>query len=96
MYKAKPKFMLFNGTYLKHYDSSGIWVAQSVKRPISAPVVISWFVGSRPTLGSVLTARSLEPASDSVSVSASLFLCPYRAHALSLSLSKTNIKKKEE
>ena len=45
----------------------GAWVAQSVKRPTSAWVVISRFVGSSPTSGYVLTARSLEPASDSVS-----------------------------
>ena len=43
------------------------WVAQSVKPPTSAQVMISQFVGSSPVLGSVLTARSLEPASDSVS-----------------------------
>ena len=43
--------------------------AQSVKRSASAQVTISRFVGSSPTLGSVLMARSLEPASDSVSPS---------------------------
>ena len=46
-------------------------VAQSVERPTSAQVTISWFVGSSPPLGSVLTAQSLEPASDSVSPSLS-------------------------
>ena len=45
----------------------GAWVAQSVKRPTSAQVMISQLVGSSPTSGSVLTARSMEPASDSVS-----------------------------
>ena len=35
-----------------------VWLAQ---------VVISWFVGLSPALGSVLIAQSLEPASDSVS-----------------------------
>ena len=40
----------------------GAWVAQSVKRLTSAQVVISPFVGSSPASGSVLTARSLEPA----------------------------------
>ena len=44
----------------------GAWVAQSVKRLTSAQVMISQFVSSSPTLGSVLTAQSLEPASDSV------------------------------
>ena len=42
-------------------------MAQSVKHPTSAQVMISLFVGSSPPSGSVLTARSLEPASDSVS-----------------------------
>ena len=52
----------------------GAWVAQAVKRPISAhhlQVMISQFMSSSPTLGSVLTAQSLEPASDSVSRSLS-------------------------
>ena len=48
----------------------GAWVAQSVKRPTSAQVMISWFVSSSPASGSVLTAQSLEPGSDSVSPSA--------------------------
>ena len=42
-------------------------MAQSVKRPNSAQVMISRFVSSSPALGSVLTAQSLEPVSDSVS-----------------------------
>ena len=40
--------------------SRGAWVAQSVKRPTSAQVMISRFVGSSPVSGSVLTAQSLE------------------------------------
>ena len=62
----------------------GAWVAQSVKHPTSAQVMISWFVGSRPASGSVLTAQSLESALDPVSPSLSaplLFL-----FCLSLSL----------
>ena len=47
----------------------GASVAQSVKRPTSTQVMISRFVGSSPTSGSVLTAQSLEPVSDSVSPS---------------------------
>ena len=47
----------------------GAWVAQSVKRPTSAQVMISQFVSSSPALGSVLTAQSLEPALDSISPS---------------------------
>ena len=70
----------------------GAWVAQSVECRTSAQVMISRFVGSSPVWGSVLTARSLEPASDSVSpsfsdhsvFSLSLFLSLY----LSLSLSQ--------
>ena len=77
----------------------GAWVGQSVKHLTSAQVVISLFVGSSPTLSSVLTVQSLEPALDSVSPSISLSLCPSSAHALSLclslSLSKINIEKKK-
>ena len=42
-------------------------VAQLFKRLTSAQVMISPSVSMSPTLGSVLTAQSLEPASDSVS-----------------------------
>ena len=52
-------------------NSRGTWVAQSVKRPTLAQVMISRFMGSSPALGSVLTAQSLEPISDSVSPSLS-------------------------
>ena len=58
---------------------SGAWVAQSVERLTLAQVMSSQFVSSSPTSGSVLTAQSLEPASDSVSPSLSapppLMLC---------------------
>ena len=47
----------------------GAWVAQSVEQPTSAQVMISQSVGSSPASGSVLTAQSLEPVSDSVSPS---------------------------
>ena len=70
---------------MSHRDNDrGTWVAQSVERPTSAQVVISRFVGSSPASGSVLTAWSLEPASDSVSPA----LCPSPACTLSLSLSQ--------
>ena len=62
--------------------SQGAWVAQSVERPTSARVTISRFVSSSPASGSVLTARSPEPASDALSPS----LCPSPARALSVSL----------
>ena len=74
------------GHKIKGPHSGGAWVAQSVKRLTSAQVMISQFMSSSPTSGSVLTAQSLEPASDSVSPSLSapppLVLC--------LSLSKIN------
>ena len=72
----------------------GAWVAQSVKRPTLAQVMISWFLSWSPVSGSVLTVWSLEllrilclplslphPHSDSVSLSLSL----------SLSLSKNKL-----
>ena len=61
-------------------------MAQSVEHPASAQVMISAFMSSSPTSGSVLTGQTLEPASDSVSPSLSapplLVLC--------LGLSKMN------
>ena len=66
-------------------NTRGAWVAQSVKRPTSAQVMISRSVSSSPASGSELTAQSLEPVSNSVSPSLSapslLMLC--------LSLSQT-------
>ena len=62
----------------------GAWVAQSVGRPTSAQVMISQFVNLSPASGSVLTARSLGPASDSVSPSLSVPPLP----TLCLSLSQ--------
>ena len=61
----------FDGVYVAVCEWRGAWLAQSVKRPTSAQVMISRFVGSSPASGSVLTARRLEPASDSVSPSLS-------------------------
>ena len=61
-------YMMF-GFYFKIIQERGTWVVQSVKRPTSAQVTISWFMRLSPTSGCVLTARSLEPASDSVSPS---------------------------
>ena len=49
----------------------GAWVAQSVKRPTSAQVMISRSVSLSRRSGSVLTVQSLEPVSDSVSPSLS-------------------------
>ena len=58
--------------FLKSELCWGAWVAQSVKHPTSARVVISRFVSSSPSLGSVLTAQSVEPASNSVPPSLSV------------------------
>ena len=70
----------------------GTWVAQSVECPTSAQVMILWFLGSSPMLGSGLTAQSLEPALDSGSPPLSapplLMLC------LCLSLRNKHLKKK--
>ena len=72
----------------------GAWVAQSVRRPTSAQVMISQFVSLSPALGSVLTTQSLEPVSDSVSPSLSappqLTLCHTLSLPFSLSLSLKN------
>ena len=62
-------------------EQKDAWVAQLVS-PTSAQVMIMQFMGLSPTLGSVLTAQSLEPAWDSVSPP----LCPSPTHILSLSL----------
>ena len=69
----------------------GTWVAQSVKCLGSAQVVISQSVGSSPTSGSALTAQHLE-----LLRLLCLPLCPSPSHALTLSLSKINIKKLKE
>ena len=45
--------------------SGSAWVAQLVKHPTSLQVMISQFMRSSTASGSVLTARSLEPAWDS-------------------------------
>ena len=59
-------------------------MAQSVERPTAALAVISCFMSSSPASGPVLTAQSLEPASDSVSPS--LSAPPLLVLCLSLSL----------
>ena len=60
---ATPK--LLGNCFLKCLHQ-GAWVAQSVKCPTLAHITISQLMGLSPALGSVLTAQSLEPASDSV------------------------------
>ena len=51
-------------------------MAESVKRPTSAQVMILQLMGSNPASGSVLTTQTLEPASDSMSPSISLSAPP--------------------
>ena len=71
-------------------------MAQSIKCPTSAQVIISQLMSLSRASGSVLTAQSLEPASDSVSpsLSAPLLLTLCLSLSLSLSLSKINKLKK--
>ena len=77
-----------NSSHVANLDRKvrGAWVAQAVKHPTVAQVMISRFMSLSPALGSVLTAQSLDPALNSVSPSLSapppLTLC------LSLSPSK--------
>uniref|UniRef100_A0ABI7WJF9 Nuclear receptor subfamily 2 group F member 2 n=1 Tax=Felis catus TaxID=9685 RepID=A0ABI7WJF9_FELCA len=71
-------------------------VAQSVKHLTSARVMMSQFVGSSPVSGSVLTARSLEAAWDSVSPSLSAPPLLARAHSLSLKSKYTFLKIKKK
>ena len=68
------------------FKNRGACVVQSVKCPTSAQVMISQLVSSSPASGSVLTAPSLEPASDSVSPS--LSAPPLLTLCLSLSTNK--------
>ena len=67
-------------------------MAQAVERPTSAQVTILQSMGSSPASGSVLTAQSLEPASDSVSpsLSAPPLLTSMLSLCLSVSLSLKN------
>ena len=79
-----PTFLYYNCMFINLTLKVNVWLNQlSVWQ---AQVMISWFKSSSPTLGSVLTAHSLEAASGSVSPSLSapplLMLC--------LSLSKIN------
>ena len=64
----------------------GACVAKLVDHTTLAQVMISRFTGSNPVSGSALTVQSLEPASDSVSIS----VCPSPALTVSLSVSLKN------
>ena len=86
---ASPGFQVYSKAgvlettkLLRTNELGGAWVAQLVERPTSAQVMILQPVSSSPASGSVPTARSLEPASDSGSPFLSLLLpC---SHSLSL------------
>ena len=84
-YLPIPRLQIYSSMF-KILTFRGTWVAQSVKHLILAQVVISQSVGLNPSLGSVLTAQSPEPALDSVFPSLSLPLA-LLVCALSLSLS---------
>ena len=69
---------------IKRNEVWGTWMAQVVKRPISAQVMMSQFVSSSPASGSVLTACS-EPEG------CSRFCLPFslplpRSHSVSVRL----------
>ena len=68
---ARMVMRLKEGLHRKLVIQRGAWVAQSVNQPTLAQLMISRFMGSSLTSGSVLTAQSLEPASESVSPSLS-------------------------
>ena len=62
--------MLLMLNWVPHFENHwgpGTWVVQSVKHLILSQIMISQFMSSSPGSGSVLTAQSLEPASESVS-----------------------------
>ena len=80
---------------LKVSYSGGAWVAQLVKCPTSAQVMILSFPSSRPESGSVLTVQSLKPVSYSVSPSPSLPLLCSCSVCLSLSLKNNKINTKK-
>ena len=68
----------------KKKKNQGACVVQLVEHQTSAQVMISQLMSSIPALGSVLTARILEPTLDSVSPSVSLPLA--HSHSVSVSL----------
>ena len=71
----------------KQWKSMGTWVAQSVKHLTSAQVTMSQFVSSSPISGSVLTAQSLDHASNSVILCLPLSVPPLLMLCLSVCLS---------
>ena len=77
--KGSSVFTNQSTCYITSIKDWGTWVVQLVEHLTLAQVMISRFVSSSPTLDSLLSAQSLEPASDSVSSNLSapllLMLC---------------------
>ena len=84
-YKLIPQG-LFHHSPTKIATMRGTWVAQLAERPTSAQVMISEFMSLSPVSGSVLKAQNLEPAADSVSLSAPPLLMLCLSFSFSLSL----------
>ena len=82
-FRAHLLLLCIPATWYIDGPQRGARVAQSVERLTLAQVMTSQLVSSSPASGSVLTARSLEPASDSVPPSLS---APTRSHSVSVSL----------
>ena len=78
---------------LKNMYFWATWVAWSIRHLTSAQFMISQFMSSSLTSGSVLTAQSRESTSDSVSPSLSVPPLHMLCLCLSLSKIKRNIKK---
>ena len=86
--KAEPCVGFWSNYMDASESKGGAWVAQAVKHLTLAQVMISWLLRWSPMTGSVLTAQSLEPPSDSVSPSLSAPPLLMLARACSLSLSQ--------
>ena len=80
LFSKKEKKRNIKTKFLKINFFGGAWVAQLVERLTSAQVMILQLLSLSPVSSSVLTALSLEPASDSVSP------FPSPTHTLSLCL----------
>ena len=79
------------GAALLNRSFWGAWAALPAKRPTGAQVTISRFVSSSPTLGSVLTARSLDGARFGFCVASLSLTLPHSYSVpVSLPLSKMN------
>ena len=91
MHRICPYFLFylffFYASDVLRFHFWGTWVAQLVKHVTWAYVMILQFKSSSPTSGSVLTAQSLQAASDSVFCLPHSLPLPH-LYSVSLSLSK--------